>query len=148
MRAEAEDRVKRLREEISNRIQEFGSSLQSTLRDTSETTIKRVNEISESNERRQAELRKTIEEQLEKLRDDNARKLTEMQKSVDEKLEGTLQKRLGESFRLHERNRTRPESSPATPQRPPMASGKVIEGAGSHLRQSSAIHRIRTDLAE
>lgn len=48
----AEDRAKRLREEIGNRIQEFGSSLQGTLRDTSETTVKRVNKISESNERR------------------------------------------------------------------------------------------------
>ena len=67
MRAEAEDRAKRLREEISNRFQEFGSSLQSTLRDTSEKTIKRVNEISDSNERRQAELRKTIEERLEQV---------------------------------------------------------------------------------
>ena len=100
MRAEAEDRAKRLREEIGNRIQEFGGSLQALLKDTSETTIRRVNEISEGNERRQGELRKTVEEQLEKLRDDNSRKLAEMQKTVDEKLEGTLQKRLGESFKL------------------------------------------------
>lgn len=100
MRNEAEERAKRLREEIGNRIQEFGGSLQNLLKDTSETTIKRVNEISESNERRQGELRKTVEEQLEKLRDDNSKKLTEMQKTVDEKLEGTLQKRLGESFKL------------------------------------------------
>ena len=50
--------------------------------------------------RAEAELRNTVEEQLEKLRDDNSKKLTEMQKTVDEKLEGTLQKRLGESFKL------------------------------------------------
>ena len=100
MRNEAEERAKRLREEIGSRIQEFGGSLQNLLKDTSETTIKRVNEISESNERRQGELRKTVEGQLEKLRDDNSKKLTEMQKTVDEKLEGTLQKRLGESFKL------------------------------------------------
>lgn len=45
-------------------------------------------------------LRSTIDERLEKIREDNAKQLEQMRMTVDEKLQGTLEKRLGESFRL------------------------------------------------
>lgn len=41
-----------------------------------------------------------MEKQLEKMRLDNQTQLNEMRKTVDEKLETTLEKRLGESFKL------------------------------------------------
>jgi len=51
--------------------------------------------------RRQGEeLRQTLEKQLEALRGENAAKLEQMRATVDEKLQGTLEQRLGESFRL------------------------------------------------
>lgn len=45
-------------------------------------------------------LRQTVETQLGALREENAKKLDEMRATVDEKLQGTLEKRLGESFQL------------------------------------------------
>ena len=48
----------------------------------------------------QDRVRETIEKRLELLQRDNAEKIEQMRKTVDEKLETTLQKRLGESFRL------------------------------------------------
>ncbi|MBR7159017.1 MAG: DNA recombination protein RmuC [Alphaproteobacteria bacterium] len=45
-------------------------------------------------------LRKTVEERLDKLREENSAKLEQMRATVDEKLQGTLEKRLGESFKI------------------------------------------------
>jgi DNA recombination protein RmuC len=42
----------------------------------------------------------TVERRLLRIQDDSAQKLDEMRRTVDEKLQGTLEKRLGESFRL------------------------------------------------
>ena len=46
------------------------------------------------------EIRDAIEKQLKLIREDNTQQLTEMRKTVDEKLHETLEKRLGESFKL------------------------------------------------
>ncbi len=47
----------------------------------------------------QAKLEKTIADGLTSVREDNAKKLDQMRQTVDEKLQGTLEKRLGESFK-------------------------------------------------
>ena len=47
-----------------------------------------------------ADTRKTLDERLEKLAAQNAEKLEQMRLTVDEKLQSTLEKRLGESFKL------------------------------------------------
>jgi DNA recombination protein RmuC len=44
-------------------------------------------------------LRATIDRKLKEIQEGNAAKLEEMRKTVDEKLQGTLEKRLGESFK-------------------------------------------------
>ena len=61
---------------------------------------KRVAALTAENEQRQNELRKTVEDRLEQLRLGNDAKLEQMRQTVDEKLQGTLEKRLGESFAL------------------------------------------------
>lgn len=45
-------------------------------------------------------LRDTVQERLDYLREENSAKLEQMRATVDEKLQGTLEKRLGESFKL------------------------------------------------
>lgn len=60
----------------------------------------RVSQLIESNEKRQEALRETVASGLEALRNDNADKLEKMRATVEEKLQGTLEKRLGESFQL------------------------------------------------
>ena len=98
-RSEAEERGKRLREEMLGIVQNFGNSLQTHIANLGESMAKNIRELLESNDRKQEDLRKTVEGRLDKLREENSRKIEEMQRTVDEKLENTLQKRLNESFK-------------------------------------------------
>ncbi len=61
---------------------------------------KRIEELTAANEQRMAELRKTVDAQLARLQESNERKLEQMRAVVDEKLQSTLEKRLGESFKI------------------------------------------------
>ena len=54
----------------------------------------------ENNQARMHELRESIEKRLVVLQQDNNQKLEQMRATVDEKLHKTLEKRLGESFKL------------------------------------------------
>ncbi len=56
--------------------------------------------LTASNEGRMDKLRETVEQRLVLIQEDNARKLEQMRVTVDEKLHDTLEKRLGESFKL------------------------------------------------
>ncbi|MEX2206998.1 MAG: DNA recombination protein RmuC [Myxococcota bacterium] len=56
--------------------------------------------LTDSNEQRLDRLRIALDTQLKQLQEGNEQKLDEMRKTVDEKLQGTLEKRLGESFKL------------------------------------------------
>lgn len=56
--------------------------------------------LSDSNERRLEALRGTVDARLERLQAESAKKLDLMRQTVDEKLQGTLERRLNESFRL------------------------------------------------
>jgi len=56
--------------------------------------------LTASNEGRLDRLRETVEERLRLIQEDNSRKLEQMRATVDEKLHDTLERRLGESFKL------------------------------------------------
>jgi DNA recombination protein RmuC len=59
-----------------------------------------IGRLTDSNAEQLAKLRETVDGQLKVLQESNERKLDEMRTTVDEKLHSTLEKRLGESFRL------------------------------------------------
>jgi DNA recombination protein RmuC len=63
-----------------------------------------VNENAERNRdsmhRSIGEVRETVEKQLTEIRGESAKKLEQIRETVDEKLQGTLETRLGESFKL------------------------------------------------
>src|SRR5207249_1602067 len=56
--------------------------------------------LTESNEQKVEQLKVAVETKLTQIQQYNATKLEEMRKTVDEKLQGTLERRLGESFKL------------------------------------------------
>ena len=56
--------------------------------------------LTQSNEKKLELMRVTIEEKLRLLQEDNQKKLEQMRQTVDEKLHATLEKRLGESFKV------------------------------------------------
>ena len=60
----------------------------------------RVEQLRDKNDEKLELIRKTVEGRLESLQKDNADKLERMRLTVDEKLQSTLEKRLGESFKL------------------------------------------------
>lgn len=55
--------------------------------------------ISQLQKQELSELRSTVDQRLEAIRADNQSKLEQMRQTVEEKLQGTLEARLGESFR-------------------------------------------------
>ena len=70
------------------------------LRDKLAEVIVKQEKLNKDAERRINEVNQTVKDQLKEIRDDSSKQLEEMRKTVDEKLEETLQKRLGESFKL------------------------------------------------
>ena len=78
-----------LREELRRTMNTFGEGLKTD-----------VKALTETNTATQEALRKTVTERLDHLRADNEQKLEAMRATVEEKLQGTLEKRLGESFAL------------------------------------------------
>jgi DNA recombination protein RmuC len=77
------------REEMSKALQAFGDAIDV-----------RMARLTETSEQKMEALRQTVEGKLVQLRQDNEIKLEAMRKTVDEHLHGTLEKRLGESFKL------------------------------------------------
>ncbi|MGC2203547.1 MAG: DNA recombination protein RmuC [Stellaceae bacterium] len=77
-RAEAATNAKALREEVQLSLRQLAEQLGAAA----------------------AELRLSVEGRLDVLRADNAAKLEQMRQTVDEKLQGTLEQRLGASFKL------------------------------------------------
>ena len=88
------------REEATNSRLELQKSLGESLK-TLET---RVTELTDSNAKKQQEMQVTLQTEIEKMRQGNEEKLEKMRETVDEKLQGTLEKRIGESFKLVSEN--------------------------------------------
>lgn len=56
--------------------------------------------LTSTNDARMEKLRETLQNRLQSIQEDNAKQLEQMRATVDEKLHDTLEKRLGESFKL------------------------------------------------
>jgi len=77
-------------------IGEMGKSQNDNL----ESIARLIQEMTESNRVGIEKLRSSIDTQLKYLQESNEKKLDQMRETVDEKLQSTLEKRLGESFKL------------------------------------------------
>jgi DNA recombination protein RmuC len=65
-----------------------------------ETMVQKIEKLSETNDQAAEKLRESLQVNLTTLRNENSEKLELMRQTVDEKLQDTLEKRLGESFKL------------------------------------------------
>ena len=104
IRQELSSNFKQTREELSNTI---GAKItdSSNIQQLQLTNLTTINETKLENNRKSMEeklenIRKTVEDRLLVLQKDNNDKLEKMRVTVDEKLQGTLEKRLGESFKI------------------------------------------------
>ena len=81
-------------------LAQMAESQQVNARQLREEVGNSVKRLTDSNATRLEALRGTVETKLQHIRDDNGKQLEQMRATVDEKLQGTLEQRLGESFRL------------------------------------------------
>jgi DNA recombination protein RmuC len=105
-RAESSARSRDLREELLAGVARLGELLTGAVSQVSEvqnsgleTFAQQLAVLTEANERKIDALRASVEERLRSLQDDNAARLEQVRLTVDERLQGTLETRLGESFR-------------------------------------------------
>ncbi|GGE08589.1 hypothetical protein GCM10011390_29600 [Aureimonas endophytica] len=118
LREEVAHNIDRLADSLSRRLGELTLSQQAQfeafagqlrqsaadsahrLKESQEDFGTRLAAIDEANRQAGEALRAGVETQLATLRQENQAKLEEMRRTVDEKLQGTLEQRLGESFKL------------------------------------------------
>lgn len=85
-----------LRDEMGKNRQELSGSLKGF----GDTTSNQIIGLTHLNEQKLDGIRKTVEDRLTSIQDDSSKKLEQIRATVDEKLHDTLEKRLGESFKL------------------------------------------------
>lgn len=93
IKLDLEKNMKEVREDMA-------ISLQRTREEINNVLGGRISDFSKANEDKLEAIRKTVEDKLTSLQKDNAEKIEIMRQTVDEKLHDTLEKRLGESFKL------------------------------------------------
>ena len=106
-REEASASASELRQEVSRTHQASTETLVNTISQIGESQTTKfqaftvqLKTLTESNQGGLKHLQETVDGRLQELRSSNERKLEQMREVVDEKLQSTLEKRLGESFKL------------------------------------------------
>jgi len=106
-REETAQNSKLVREEVGNSVKLLGDQLSNRIRDISdrqkdqlEIVEERLKSLTKTNEDKFDKLNDQVANQLNEIQEKNEKKLEEMRSTVDEKLHSTLEKRLGESFKL------------------------------------------------
>ena len=87
------------REELSAQLAEGRQHQAMEARGLREEVVRQLLQLADKNEARLAAVQQAVEAKLQAIQQDNAKQLDQMRATVDEKLHGTLEKRLGESFR-------------------------------------------------
>jgi len=105
-REEASLNARQAREEVSGSLKDFNDSVLKSMTDMAalqkgqlDTFAAQLEKLTESNENKLESLRNILDERLKQIQEYNTEKLEQMRVTVDEKLQGTLEKRLGESFK-------------------------------------------------
>lgn len=96
IRTETASSIRNLMDSLTVNINEI-SKLQQMQSDSLDSRINRLTDI---NEKKLEAIRNSVEEKLKEIREDNNKKLEAIRITVDEKLHDTLEKRLGESFKI------------------------------------------------
>ena len=107
VRKDLADAGREQRTELSGGLNQFSQTLLAQMSSIAQVQNNQIDgfaaqlaKLAEANETRLTEIRNTLENKLRELLGENAAKLEEMRKTVDERLHATLEKRLGESFKL------------------------------------------------
>ena len=91
---------RRLQEAFEKKIEANSQGQNDVLRQKFEDLVKQLETQNKQSLEALKDVRGAVEKQLKDIREDNGRRLEEMRKTVNEKLQDTLEKRLGESFKI------------------------------------------------
>lgn len=86
--------------EFSMLKQDLDNKFRNTREELNSTLGGKIVDLTSLNEQKLENIRKSVETKLENIQKDNSIQLDKMRATVDEKLQNTLEKRLGESFKL------------------------------------------------
>ena len=89
-----------LRNGLTQASQQSRDETAQSLKGVGESVAKSMTDLVTSQRTQLEEIRATVENRLTALSADNEKRLDQMRQTVDEKLQGTLDERLGESFKL------------------------------------------------
>lgn len=90
-----QERLGQMAASQAERLDAFGGRLDGLTRSNEQ----KLGLLTQANEEKLEQLRRTVDDRLGQMRRDNGDQLERMRVTVDEKLQGTLEKRLGESFK-------------------------------------------------
>jgi DNA recombination protein RmuC len=106
MREENSSTGRQQREELGHSLKSFNDSVLKgmtdmgrLLKEQMESFSQQLQQLMAANTQQQETLRQVVATRLQQMQEDNTKRLDQMRATVDEKLQGTLEKRLGESFK-------------------------------------------------
>ena len=107
VRQQSTEGVQKAREEVTVALKASNESVAKTINDFVNWqrmqfggVMEQLKGLTETNDKRMNEVRTAVEQKLKTMQEENAASLEKIRQTVDEKLQGTLEKRLGESFKL------------------------------------------------
>jgi len=105
-REEGTASARAIREEMAAMLNRIGDSAHTQMTNVAglqknqlDVFSERLERLTDSNEKRLADMRGALDTRLRQIQEDNGKQLDQMRATVEEKLQGTLERRLGESFR-------------------------------------------------
>lgn len=94
-RTSIDERLREIRTDATTGSKEMREEVSASLKSFNESILK----LTATNHERMDLLKAAVEDKLKTIHEENAKQLEQMRLTVDEKLQGTLEKRLGESFK-------------------------------------------------
>jgi DNA recombination protein RmuC len=92
--------TQQLRTELSESLKAFNDSVVNSITGIAAAQAAELARLGESTDQKFEAVRSTVQERLKILQDENMLKLEQIRRTVDEQLQTTLEKRLGESFKI------------------------------------------------
>lgn len=93
------EEIAKNREETAQALRQSREELTGALKGVGDTLYQQSGLLTQTIDKKLDMLREAVEQRLQAIQADNAKQLDQMRATVDEKLQGTLEKRLGESFK-------------------------------------------------
>ena len=93
------EEIAKNREELAQAFRHSREELAGALKGVGDTVYGQIGLLTQTTDKRLDMLREAVEQRLLAIQADNTKQLDAMRATVDEKLQGTLEKRLGESFK-------------------------------------------------